>query len=132
MQAEGAAEPHEHVRAPRTITSRSMPTKTFTKKTTTKKEMTSKRKAADKQKLLVSTEDLRKGRATDSTQYVKFPGVDVFLGPEMKSTGEVMGIDKDFGRAFAKSNEKGREGGGARLHYRARVREEQAVGRIHF
>jgi carbamoyl-phosphate synthase large subunit len=33
----------------------------------------------------------------------RFPGVDVILGPEMKSTGEVMGIDRDFGRAFAKS-----------------------------
>jgi carbamoyl-phosphate synthase large subunit len=33
----------------------------------------------------------------------RFPGVDVLLGPEMKSTGEVMGIDSDFGRAFAKS-----------------------------
>ncbi len=33
----------------------------------------------------------------------KFPGVDVLLGPEMKSTGEVMGIDTDFGWAFAKS-----------------------------
>jgi carbamoyl-phosphate synthase large subunit len=33
----------------------------------------------------------------------RFPGVDVLLGPEMKSTGEVMGIDGDFGRAFAKS-----------------------------
>ena len=33
----------------------------------------------------------------------KFPGVDVLLGPEMKSTGEVMGIDSDFGWAFAKS-----------------------------
>jgi carbamoyl-phosphate synthase large subunit len=33
----------------------------------------------------------------------KFPGVDSLLGPEMKSTGEVMGIDKDFGVAFAKS-----------------------------
>ncbi len=33
----------------------------------------------------------------------KFPGVDTILGPEMKSTGEVMGIDQDFGRAFAKS-----------------------------
>ena len=35
--------------------------------------------------------------------FSRFPGVDVFLGPEMKSTGEVMGIDSDFGRAFAKS-----------------------------
>ncbi len=33
----------------------------------------------------------------------RFPGVDVILGPEMKSTGEVMGIDMDFGRAFIKS-----------------------------
>ncbi len=33
----------------------------------------------------------------------KFPGVDTLLGPEMKSTGEVMGIDKTYGMAFAKS-----------------------------
>lgn len=33
----------------------------------------------------------------------KFPEVDVILGPEMKSTGEVMGIDEDFGLAYAKS-----------------------------
>ena len=33
----------------------------------------------------------------------RFPGVDTILGPEMKSTGEVMGIDEDFGRAFGKS-----------------------------
>lgn len=33
----------------------------------------------------------------------KFPGVDVLLGPEMKSTGEVMGLDEHFGWAFAKS-----------------------------
>ena len=35
--------------------------------------------------------------------FARFPGVDTLLGPEMKSTGEVMGIDKDFGLAFAKS-----------------------------
>jgi carbamoyl-phosphate synthase large subunit len=35
--------------------------------------------------------------------FVKFPGIDIVLGPEMKSTGEVMGIDPDFGLAFAKS-----------------------------
>jgi carbamoyl-phosphate synthase large subunit len=35
--------------------------------------------------------------------FLKFPGVDVLLGPEMKSTGEVMGIDSDFGRAYAKA-----------------------------
>ena len=33
----------------------------------------------------------------------RFPGIDVMLGPEMKSTGEVMGLDADFGRAFAKA-----------------------------
>jgi carbamoyl-phosphate synthase large subunit len=33
----------------------------------------------------------------------RFPGVDIILGPEMKSTGEVMGIDQSFGMAFAKS-----------------------------
>ena len=35
--------------------------------------------------------------------FSRFPGVDTLLGPEMKSTGEVMGLDRDFGRAFAKS-----------------------------
>lgn len=35
--------------------------------------------------------------------FIKFKGVDTILGPEMKSTGEVMGIDEDFGRAYAKS-----------------------------
>jgi carbamoyl-phosphate synthase large subunit len=34
--------------------------------------------------------------------FVKFPGVDSLLGPEMKSTGEVMGISDEFGKAFAK------------------------------
>jgi carbamoyl-phosphate synthase large subunit len=41
----------------------------------------------------------------------KFPGVDTLLGPEMKSTGEVMGIDSSFGIAFAKAQ----LGGGVRL-----------------
>ena len=35
--------------------------------------------------------------------FVRVPGIDVVLSPEMKSTGEVMGIDRDFGRAFMKS-----------------------------
>jgi carbamoyl-phosphate synthase large subunit len=35
--------------------------------------------------------------------FIKFPGVDTVLGPEMKSTGEVMGIGRSFGEAFAKS-----------------------------
>jgi carbamoyl-phosphate synthase large subunit len=35
--------------------------------------------------------------------FEKFPGTDALLGPEMRSTGEVMGIDADFGKAFAKA-----------------------------
>ncbi len=35
--------------------------------------------------------------------FARFPGVDTILGPEMKSTGEVMGISSDFGMAFAKA-----------------------------
>ena len=35
--------------------------------------------------------------------FVRFRGVDILLGPEMKSTGEVMGMDDDFGLAFAKA-----------------------------
>jgi carbamoyl-phosphate synthase large subunit len=37
--------------------------------------------------------------------FVKFEGVDTILGPEMRSTGEVMGIDRDFAHAFLKSQE---------------------------
>jgi carbamoyl-phosphate synthase large subunit len=37
--------------------------------------------------------------------FLKFPGADILLGPEMKSTGEVMGISNDFGIAFAKSQQ---------------------------
>jgi carbamoyl-phosphate synthase large subunit len=43
--------------------------------------------------------------------FARFPGVDTVLGPEMKSTGEVMGIDRNFAMAFAKSQ----IGGGSRL-----------------
>ncbi len=35
--------------------------------------------------------------------FVKFPGVDTILGPEMKSTGEVMGVDDTFGKAYVKA-----------------------------
>ena len=35
--------------------------------------------------------------------FIKFPGLDIILGPEMRSTGEVMGIDPDLGIAYAKS-----------------------------
>src|SRR5690606_40095214 len=35
--------------------------------------------------------------------FIKYPGVDPILGPEMKSTGEVMGIGRSFGEAYAKS-----------------------------
>ncbi|MDP1707573.1 MAG: carbamoyl-phosphate synthase large subunit [Gammaproteobacteria bacterium] len=37
--------------------------------------------------------------------FIKFPGVDTLLGPEMKSTGEVMGVGRSFGEAFAKSQQ---------------------------
>jgi carbamoyl-phosphate synthase large subunit len=43
--------------------------------------------------------------------FARFPGVDTVLGPEMKSTGEVMGIDRSFAMAFAKSQ----LGGGTRV-----------------
>ena len=35
--------------------------------------------------------------------FIKFPGIDITLGPEMRSTGEVMGIDADLGIAYAKA-----------------------------
>jgi len=49
--------------------------------------------------------------------FVKFPGVDTILGPEMKSTGEVMGIDDTFAKAFAKAQ----LGAGVRLPTSGRV-----------
>ncbi|QIK37463.1 carbamoyl-phosphate synthase large subunit [Caldichromatium japonicum] len=55
--------------------------------------------------------------------FIKFPGVDTQLGPEMKSTGEVMGIGKTFGEAYAKAQEGAgsllpRKGGKAMLSVR--------------
>ena len=55
--------------------------------------------------------------------FVKFPGVDTLLGPEMKSTGEVMGVGETFGEAYAKSQEGAgsllpRKGGKALLSVR--------------
>ncbi len=49
--------------------------------------------------------------------FVKFPGVDTILGPEMKSTGEVMGVGKTFGEAFVKSQ----LGAGVRLPQSGKV-----------
>jgi carbamoyl-phosphate synthase large subunit len=49
--------------------------------------------------------------------FIKFPGVDTILGPEMKSTGEVMGIDESFAMAFAKSQ----LAGGTRLPTQGKV-----------
>jgi carbamoyl-phosphate synthase large subunit len=54
------------------------------------------------------TEDLRVNRIFVKESvfpFLKFPGADILLGPEMKSTGEVMGISTDFGIAFAKSQQ---------------------------
>jgi carbamoyl-phosphate synthase large subunit len=49
--------------------------------------------------------------------FARFPGVDTVLGPEMRSTGEVMGLDRDFAVAFAKSQ----IGAGARLPLKGTV-----------
>jgi carbamoyl-phosphate synthase large subunit len=49
--------------------------------------------------------------------FTKFPGTDTLLGPEMRSTGEVMGIDKDFPMAFAKAE----LGAGTKLPQRGKV-----------
>ena len=49
--------------------------------------------------------------------FVKFPGVDTILGPEMKSTGEVMGVGETFGEAFVKSQ----LGAGTRLPREGKV-----------
>ena len=49
--------------------------------------------------------------------FIKFPGVDTILGPEMKSTGEVMGVGETFGEAFVKSQ----LGAGVKLPERGRV-----------
>jgi carbamoyl-phosphate synthase large subunit len=54
------------------------------------------------------TEDLQVNRIFVKESvfpFLKFPGADILLGPEMKSTGEVMGISNDFGIAFAKSQQ---------------------------
>ena len=57
--------------------------------------------------------------------FARFPGVDLLLGPEMKSTGEVMGLDRDFAAAFVKSqlgagDRAAGDGDGVRLGARAR------------
>ena len=57
--------------------------------------------------------------------FAKFPGVDIVLGPEMRSTGEVMGIAADFAAAFAKSQLGGQQppaDGGDDLRERRRAR----------
>ena len=56
----------------------------------------------------------------------KFPGVDIILGPEMRSTGEVMGIDDSFPMAFAKSQMAANSAVAAdraRLHFGGRPRQ---------
>jgi carbamoyl-phosphate synthase large subunit len=64
--------------------------------------------------------------------FSKFPGVDTILGPEMKSTGEVMGIDMEFGASFHKAQ----LGAGVRLPVEGTVfisvnnRDKEAVGPI--
>ena len=57
--------------------------------------------------------------------FVKFPGVDTILGPEMKSTGEVMGVGKTFGEAFVKSQ----MGAGTKLP-RPRKEDGSSTGKV--
>ena len=59
----------------------------------------------------------------------KFPGVDTVLGPEMKSTGEVMGMADNFGEAFAKAQLAAGQllPRAARFHQRQRPRQAEAV-----
>ena len=55
--------------------------------------------------------------------FIKFPGVDITLGPEMRSTGEVMGIDANLGIAYGKAQMSAQPrapGRGKRLHQRQR------------
>ncbi|TAN61847.1 carbamoyl-phosphate synthase large subunit, partial [bacterium] len=62
--------------------------------------------AGEKLKILGFTEEITPKHISVKESvfpFVKFPGIDITLGPEMKSTGEVMGIDKDFSKAYAKS-----------------------------
>ena len=62
----------------------------------------------------------------------KFPGVDPALGPEMRSTGEVMGVGENFGEAFAKAQiERGHAAAreGHRLHQRERPPQAGSRGR---
>ncbi|MCP5144641.1 MAG: carbamoyl-phosphate synthase large subunit, partial [Gammaproteobacteria bacterium] len=63
--------------------------------------------------------------------FAKFPGVDVLLGPEMKSTGEVMGIGDTFGEAFAKAQQGASmtlpEGGTAFISVRERDKADAVV-----
>ena len=57
--------------------------------------------------------------------FARFPGVDTVLGPEMRSTGEVMGIDRDYAIAFAKSQ---LGGGSQAAAHRHGVRVGQGLG----
>ena len=61
--------------------------------------------------------------------FIKFPGVDTVLGPEMKSTGEVMGMGRSFGEAFAKSQIAAGAAipGGGRLFISVRDRDRAAA-----
>ena len=64
--------------------------------------------------------------------FIKFPGVDTILGPEMKSTGEVMGVGETFGEAFVKSQLAAGvklPAIGPRVHQRARTATSRARSR---
>jgi carbamoyl-phosphate synthase large subunit len=62
--------------------------------------------------------------------FTRFSGVDIILGPEMKSTGEVMGVDDSFSKAFVKSQEAAGQGLPARGAVFVSVRNEDKRGVI--
>ena len=64
--------------------------------------------------------------------FIKFPGVDTILGPEMKSTGEVMGVGESFGEAFVEeSARRRRQVAGRRnvVHQRQECRQGEGASR---
>ena len=64
--------------------------------------------------------------------FAKFPGVDPILGPEMKSTGEVMGVGESFGEAFAKASLGGGEilPEGGRVFISVKDSDKQSVAQV--
>ena len=60
-------------------------------------------KLSDFRELLIGMDPHHTAVKAPVFPFGRFPGTDTILGPEMKSTGEVIGLDADFAQAFAKS-----------------------------